>query len=224
LSRNQAEVFQCSAQLFTAELLRLKQGRENLRRFIALLPEFYNWQTAFLRAYQDHFPNQLALEKWWALQSAYFVGRDHQQLWTMEESAQKLEALLQATVAIRAKAGELPARTDVSLQVVLRDWDTPRQLSTVQAKLSELAQARRRVAPPLMTLVNDYATVLDDYLTQRTRSSATFSSFFSLSPSVQKVTAEAMQRLDALDTRRALIIATNSTNPTVANDGATRRK
>jgi hypothetical protein len=223
-SRNQAEVFQCSAQLFTAELLRLKQGRENLRRFIALLPEFYNWQTAFLRAYQDHFPNQLALEKWWALQSAYFVGRDHQQLWTMEESAQKLEALLQATVAIRAKAGELPARTDVSLQVVLRDWDTPRQLSTVQAKLSELAQARRRVAPPFMTLVNDYATVLDDYLTQRTRSSATFGSFFSLSPSVQKVTAEAMQRLDALDTRRALIIATNSTNPTVANDGATRRK
>lgn len=222
-SRNQAEVFQCSAQLFTAELLRLKNGRENLRRFIAQLPEYYNWQTAFLRAYAEHFANQLALEKWWALQSAYFIGRDHQQLWTMEESAQKLEALLHATIAIRAKAGELPARTDVSLQVVLRDWDTPRQLSTVQTKLSELAQARRRVAPAYMTLVNDYATVLDDYLTQRSRSAATFGNFFSLSPSVQKVTAEALRRLDALDVRRAELAAP-TTSPAAVTAGIPSQK
>jgi len=223
-SANQALVFQCSVQLFTAELLKLKHGRESLRRFIAGLPEFYNWQTAFLRGYQDHFPNQLALEKWWALQSAYFVGRDHQQLWTLEESAEKLAALLQTAVAIRVKPGELPVRSDVSLQVVIREWDTPRQLTTLQTKLTELAQARRRVAPPFMTLVNDYATVLDDYLIKRKRSSATFTSFFTLPPSIQKVAAEATQRLDTLDARRAAILTMYSTNATAMSDGAPLQK
>lgn len=223
-SQNQAGVFQCSAQLFTVELLRMKQGREQLRRFVALLPQFYNWQTAFLQSYQAHFPNQLALEKWWALQSAYFLGRDHQQLWTLEESAEKLDALLHATVAIRAKAGELPVRTDVSLQTVIREWDTPRQLTTLQTKLTELAQARRRVAPPFMTLVNDYATVLDDYLAKRKRSSATFTSFFTLPPSIQKVAAEATRQLDILDARRPAILALYATNTTLMSDGATLQK
>ncbi|MEK7780132.1 MAG: hypothetical protein AAB370_01365 [Verrucomicrobiota bacterium] len=217
-SPQQAEVFQCSAQLLVSELIRLKGGRENLRTFIAKLAQFYNWQPAFLRAYQDHFPNQLALEKWWALQSAYFAGRDHQQLWTLEESAQKLEELLRASVAIRTTAGELPVRKDVSLQVVIREWDTPRQMTTLQAKLNELAQARRRVAPPFMTLVNDYATVLDDYMNKRKGSSATFSDFRSLPPSIQKVVLEALPQLDMLDARRAVILADNLPKTTAVID------
>lgn len=220
-SRAQTEVFQASAQLFTSELLGLKHGPEQLRRFITLLPGFYNWQTAFLRGYQDQFPNQLALEKWWALQSAYFVGRDHQQLWTLKESAEKLAAVLHATVAVRTKARELPVRTDVTLQVVIREWDTPRQIATLQNKLTELAQVRRRVAPEFMTLVNDYAVVLDDYLTKRKRSSSTFGNFFSLPPTIKNVAVETAQQLDALDNRRAMILTTNTPNTTAMSDERT---
>jgi hypothetical protein len=139
------------------------------------------------------------------LQSAYFAGRDHQQLWTAEESAQKLEALMHTAVAVRTTAGEMPARTDVSLQVVIREWDTPRQLATLQARLNDLAQARRRVAPAYITLVNDYATTLDDYMKKRKRSSATFSDFNSLPPSIQKIALEAIEQLDILDARRAAL-------------------
>lgn len=204
-SHAQAEVFQKSAQLFVAELLQLERGQESLRTFVTGLAQFYNWQTAFLRAYRNQFPNQLALEKWWALQSAYFAGRDHQQLWTTDESAQKLEALLHTAVAVRTTAGEMPARTDVSLQVVIREWDTPRQLATLQARLNDLAQARRRVAPAYITLVNDYATTLDEYMKKRKRSSATFSDFDSLPPSIQKIALEAIAQLDVLDARRAAL-------------------
>lgn len=217
-SPGQAEVFQCSAQLFVRELLRLPNGPDQLRQFLAALPGFYNWQTAFLHSYSEDFPNQLALEKWWALQSAFFVGRDHQQLWTLEESAEQLAAVLHASVAVRARAKELPIRTDVPLQVVIRDWDTPRQIATLQNKLNELAQVRRRVAPAFMMLVNDYAVVLDDYLTRRKRSTSTFGNFFSLSPSLKSVANAATQQLDALDARRAAIIATNAPPPPVAGD------
>jgi hypothetical protein len=219
-SRTQAEVFQKSAQLFVTELLGLPHGPEQLRTFVRTLAQFYNWQTAFLRAYQNQFPNQLALEKWWALQSAYFAGRDHQQLWTPEESAQKLDALLHTAVAVRASAAELPARTDVSLQVIIREWDTPRQLDELQTKLNDLAQARRRVAPAFMTLVNDYATTLDDYLKQRRRSAATFGDFRSLPPSLQKLGRETGQQLDALDARRAALTAaiSSQTVPAIRRD------
>lgn len=210
----QAEVFQCSAQLLVAELVRLPDGRDKLRNFVATLARFYNWQPAFLQVYRDQFLNQLALEKWWALQSAYFVGRDQLQLWTLEESAQKLEALLQASVAVRTTVGELPMRKDVSLQVVIREWETPRQLTTLQAKLEELAQARRRVAVPFMTLVNDYAVVLDDYMKKRKGSSATFGDFRNLPPSIQKVVVEAVQQLDLLDARRATILPANQPKAT----------
>jgi hypothetical protein len=223
-SREQAEVYQKSAQLFVAELLLLKRGQENLRGFVVTLAQFYNWQTAFLRAYRDHFANQLAVEKWWALQSAYFAGRDHQQLWTAAESAQKLEALLYTAVAVRATAGELPARTDVSLQVVIREWDTPRQLTTLQAKLNDLAQARRRVAPAFIPLVNDYATTLDDYMKKRKRSSATFSDFSSLPPSIQKTALETIGMLDALDARRAALGGSISASKTVAGSDAAATK
>ncbi len=210
-SRERAEVFQMSAQLFVAELLKLERGQESLRTFVTGLAQFYNWQTAFLRAYREHFPNQLAVEKWWALQSAYFAGRDHQQLWTAEESAQKLDALLHTAVAVRSTAGEMPARTDVSLQVVIREWNTPRQLATLHARLNDLAQARRRVAPAFITLVNDYATTLDDYMEKRKRSSATFSDFNSLPPSIQKIALEAIERLDVLDARRVALGTSIST-------------
>jgi hypothetical protein len=223
-SREQAEIFQKSAKLFVAELLQLKRGQENLRAFVAALAQFHNWQTAFLRAYQDHFANQLAVEKWWALQSAYFSGRDHQQLWTAEESAQKLDALLDTAVAVRATAGELPARTDVSLQVVIREWDTPRQLTTLQTKLNDLAQVRRRVAPAFIPLVNDYATTLDDYMKKRKRSSATFSDFSSLPPSIQKIALETIGLLDALDARRATLGGSISAGKTVAGSDAAATK
>ena len=58
-----------------------------------------------------------------------------------------------------------------------------------------------------MILVNDYATVLDEYLKQRKKTSATFGNFFSLSPSIKKVALETLWQLDVLDVRRAQIAA-----------------
>ena len=85
LDSDEGEVFRRSAQLFVSELMKLNGGKENLRATIANLNACYNWQTAFLHAFQNQFPNQLALEKWWALQVSYFVGRDNRHFWTHEE-------------------------------------------------------------------------------------------------------------------------------------------
>lgn len=204
----EAEFFQVGAQLFVSELLQLKQGPERLRTFISKLPTLFNWQTALLQIYAEEFPNLLALEKWWALQAAHFVGRDNKELWTLKESAQKLDEVLHASVAVRTIAGELPARADIPLQTVLREWDTVRQLQTVQAKIRELDGLRIRVAPAYMKIVAEYQAVLLEFLQTRSRSSATFGKILTLPPSMKKVAQVAIAKLDALDLRRQQLPST----------------
>jgi hypothetical protein len=208
LDSEAGEIFRRSAQLFVSELSRLKDGKTNLRGMIANLNSFYNWQTAFLRSYQKQFPNLLALEKWWALQSSYFVGRDNQHFWNHAESATKLDELLRARVAVDLQIGSASPRSEVSLQTVIRDWDSIRQSVTLKEKLRDLESARIRIAPQYIRLVDEYRTVLAEYQKKRERVNATFLGIRTSFLSVDKVTQATIAALDALDTKRATISAT----------------
>lgn len=208
------EAFRCSAQLFLAELLGLKQGREYLRAMIYDLAGCYNWQTAFLRAFAPHFANQLALEKWWTLQVVHFVGRDPTQLWTPAESWQKLADLLRAGVAVRRTSAELPAHADVALQIVIREWEPLRQTATIRGKINELEMAQMRVGPEFMVLVDEYRRVLTTYLERRERAASTFAKLWLFTPGVAKVVRETAQQLDELDQRRAALRPKPGNSPT----------
>jgi hypothetical protein len=201
--RDAGEAFRRSAQLFVTELLELKQGRESLRTMINELAGCYNWQTAFLRAFAPYFANQLAVEKWWTLQVVHFVGRDPMHLWTAAESWQQLADLLQTSVAVRRTQSEMPAHVEVTLQAIIREWDPLRQTSTIRDKINELQQARLRVAPEFMALVDDYRRVLTVYLERRERAASTFAKLWLFTPGTEKIVREVIQQLDELDGRRA---------------------
>src|SRR5665647_2512033 len=89
-SGDPGDLYRGSAELFVGELLRLPDGRERLRAMLAQLPQHYNWQFAFLRAFDAFFERPLDVEKWWALSVAQATGRDVQQPWTLQESWQNL--------------------------------------------------------------------------------------------------------------------------------------
>lgn len=198
----EGDAFRCSAQLFVTELLRLKQGRDGLRAMVAGLAGCYNWQTAFLNAFNSQFPNQLALEKWWALQATYFLGRNPQQLWTSEESYRKLDETLHTSVAIRRSLGEMPARADVSLQVIIREWDTLRQLTTFRNKLRELELTRLRVSPEYTALTDDYLRVVNQYVQLRQGSSAVYANLGAMPAGQQQAAGDIIRELDRLDVLR----------------------
>ncbi len=207
------ETFRCSAHLFVSELLRLNQGREQLRAMINSLAGCYNWQTAFLRAFAPHFANQLAVEKWWTLQVVHFVGRDPTYLWTAAESWQKLADLLLASVAVRRSQSELPAHAAVPLQTVIRDWEPLRQAPTIRGKIDELEMAQLRVGPEFMVLVDEYRRVLTAYLERRERAASTIARLWLFTPGTEKVVRETLQQLDALDARRAALRPKPDTTP-----------
>ncbi|HNQ73057.1 MAG TPA: hypothetical protein PKN95_05580 [Verrucomicrobiota bacterium] len=214
-----AGFFEASAQLFVTELRQLQHGDEGLSRFVRALPRYFNWQSAFLETYHATFPNQLALEKWWALQVAFFVGHDHRQLWTPGESAQKLDELLRVTLAVRTRPGELPVRTEVPLQTVLREWDTVKQLQVVEEKGQDLRRLLPRVAPAYLELVDNYLQVLAEFAKQRARATSTFGRML-LPSSAAKAATVAIQKLDALDQQRRELAGTNGVGAGTGNTAA----
>jgi hypothetical protein len=196
-------VFRGSAHLFVSRLLSLKDGAASMRAMLSELPERYNWQFAFLHGFQSIFSRPLEVEKWWALQTAHFTGRELAQTWNPSQSWEKLDESIRSFVQVRLQTNDLPLQAEISLQTVLREWDSTRQKQALQLKIRELEQLRLRLAPEFVGIADDYRQTLANYLQNRDHSGS-FIPF--RKRAVQRHTLEeALRKLDALDARRTLV-------------------
>jgi hypothetical protein len=202
VSGAEAGVFRCNAQLFVDQLLRLRDGPACVRKMIEALPRYYNWQLAFLEAFQPHFQRPLDVEKWWALQLVQFTGRDLSQAWTFEESWSRLDQILRAPVHVRTGPDELPRRAEVTLQTMIREWDDMRLKQALTHDLRELEQLRWRAAHALLPLIDDYRHTIATCLQTRGKNSTPTFTRRQARPTPSRAAMEAIQQLDALDARR----------------------
>lgn len=199
LSNDNADVFGSSAQLFVSKLLHLPNGPAGLRAMLTELPNYLNWQLAFLDAFHGTFQEPLDVEKWWALELAEFSGRDLMHLLTPEASWNQLNAIFQFPIEVQI--GEAPPmRTDITFQTIIRGWSRTPQLQMLKKKLWELDLLRLRVAPDFVPLVDGYRETLQEYYKKRSASSKILAGTAAVP---DKAVSEVVGRLDALDTKRA---------------------
>jgi hypothetical protein len=196
------ESYAGSAQLFVHDLLQLNDGRECLRSMVLELPRHLNWQISFLDAFHSHFATPLELDKWWALRLVNFTGRDLSQVWSHEESWRKLDELIHTTVEVRTKLDELPMRTEVTLQTIIREWDFAQQVPVLQDKVQQLSMLRNWVSQDVVLLVDDYRLALDAYLKKRVKSGAIRTRKAQLTLGLDRIAQDGLTQLDALDARR----------------------
>jgi hypothetical protein len=200
LSGAAAEVYRASAQLFVSELLRLPDGRACLNTMLARLPQYYNWQLAFLDAFRSRFERPLDVEKWWALCCVQAPEQERVKDRPAQLTWDNLDRALHAPALARTGATTQGTRAEVSLQTMIREWDRTQQILTLPGKLQELSQFRSRVTPDLAVLVQEYCQAIEVYLqNQRWTRSRTL---FGARPGLTRVAGETVQRLDALDARR----------------------
>ncbi|HEU6448884.1 MAG TPA: hypothetical protein VFV23_10655 [Verrucomicrobiae bacterium] len=206
LTGDDGGVYNASAQLFVHELLDLPDGAGKLRAMLGQLPDFYNWQTAFQKAFRANFANPLAVEKWWALEVVDFVARAPGSRWTATVSRDKLDEILQVPVAIRVESNALPTRAEISLQVVIRNFDTDKQTAILRTKLRDLQLAQLRMASPLAVLTDGYRRTIAAYLGDEKRNPLYFWNRHPRSP--RKADRDAtLKKLDDLDGQRREIEA-----------------
>ena len=203
LTGETGELYRSSAQLFVSELLGLPNGRACLRAMLADLPKYYNWQFAFLHAFQAYFKRPLDIEKWWSLHLAHFTGRELAQTWSIEESWQKLDEIIRSAVEVRLVTNDLPLHVQVPLQTMLREWSPPRQTEAFEAKLRELQAVRLRVAPEFVPLLDEYCGTMQTWLQNHQQSSS--GQFFRKKSALQRSTQETIRQLDDLDSRRSAL-------------------
>jgi len=203
LNAGDGGVYRASAQLFVSELLQLKVGPAHLRTMLAALPGCYNWQTAFQSAFRDDFPRPLDVEKWWALQVVSFAAHGPGPRWTPAVSREKLDEILSVPVEVWTASNTLPARTEVSLQAVIRNFEPSRQTAILQIKLRDLQLAQLRMAAPLAVLTDQYRQAVAGYLGEN-KDVRHFP--WGKHPSPQKTGARTtLKKLDELDTQRRTI-------------------
>ena len=206
LSGADGGVYRASAQLLVNELLELKNGRAHLRAMLEALPDCYNWQMAFQRAFRENFPRPLDVEKWWALQVVGFIARDPGPRWTPAVSRDQLDEILSVPVEMRMASNALPAHIKISLQAVIRNWDRARQVAILQTKLRDLELAQLRMAAPLAVLTDGYRRALADYLGLGSRAAPLLRRVKHPFTSSSKTTVnDTLKKLDALDARRRAI-------------------
>jgi hypothetical protein len=203
LDAEAAAVYGGSAQLFFDSLLRLPDGPACFRKMLDALPGCYNWQIAFFAGFQPHFQSALEVEKWWALQGVQISQRQDSLAWTEDQTWRKLDEIIRSPVGVRTSETNLPTYSEVSLQTIIREWDRVQQNAQLQRKLRELGLLRPRVAPGFEKLVDDYRGVIQWYLKKRADNGLLSMLRRQNGPASDRVTAQAVRQLDALDSRLA---------------------
>jgi hypothetical protein len=208
--------YRASAQLFVDQLLRMKDGPACLCAMLDQLSRHYNWQFALLAGFQIHFKSLLDVEKWWALQLVQYADRDLMQTFTAAESWKRLDEIVRSQIEVRSTAGELPLRTDVPLQKIVRELDLVSQTPVLSRKLQELNLFRPRVSQDLVQVVDDYRQVLTEYLQKRSGSGRLLPFGKAAGPVSDRLAEETIRKLDALDLRRAALRPASSAAPIAA--------
>ena len=223
LTGEAGSAYRSSAQLFVAKLLKLPDGPLCMNAMLDALPDYYNWQTAFLKAFHQHFPRQLDLEQWWALQVVHFTGRDPSRLWTLERSWNKLDEILQTAVQVRQDRKDLPTRQEAALPGIIRYVDFNRQPALLKQKMHDLDLLRLNAAPDIAELAADYYKVLASYLRSRDQQGWPLPTARGARLSSSAAVRDALQSLDRLESRRQALrpkpeaAAVNDTHPQVAD-------
>ncbi len=170
LTGEKKDLYESCAHLFVHQLLRLERGAACLREFLQILPERLNWQTAFLRAFHDHFPRLVDLDKWWSLNAVHVLGRQTRYTWGSETVLNELNQIVSAPVEVRLQASELPMGTIARLQNILTEWEYEQQDAVLPRALARLRALRTRTPAELAGLVDGYREVLERYLEKRGQS------------------------------------------------------
>jgi len=206
LAEEQIALYRSCAQLFVHELLRLKHGRESLQEMLLVLPEYLNWQTAFLNSFREVFPRLSELDKWWALQVVHLAGRDVFSLWPPAETARQLEDILSTSVQVRLQTNDLPRAARFKLQNILQEWSFAQQLPVLLQKVNQLQALRLRTVPELAGLVDGYALALNDYLQSRDKPKRQGGTWSDAPINPGSAVNQAIRRLDDLDLKRERLL------------------
>jgi hypothetical protein len=210
----QKELYSCSAQVFVTELLKTKDGKSSMLGMLGELPNYYNWQLAFLSGFRSSFGSLLDVEKWWTLRWVNFTGTDATYTWRLQESWEKLDQSLRASIELRADTNQLPLHSEATLQTIIRQWEDDPQRTELQRRLDQIELLRLRVDPRVRPFLDDYRRVIETFLKESHPTGVT--ALLRKQAAIKNAQDQAAKQLDLLDARRRAAAGSQSQPITTA--------
>jgi len=192
-------MFRASSTLLVHELIADREGRAAMSRFIGLLPNYLNWQVAFLQAYRGRFLSMMDAEKWWAVNSIHVLSRDPAQVWSRPAALTHLESILMETAEIRGTNTTGAARQTIRLPELILNWDRDVQREVIRRKVGQLRSMQAHAPKEVMPLLVEYYRVLQQYEAQRMGFDTGSLRRAELEPRQRVVALTAARRLRELD-------------------------
>jgi hypothetical protein len=111
-----------------------------------------------------------------------------------------LDEVLGAHAEVRIATNDLPQHTRITLQGIVRDWNTEDQARLLHGKLVQLQSLRLRISPELAPLLDEYRLTIAQYLNRRSLADA--DSYARNQGAQRHAALETISQLDALDVLR----------------------
>ena len=169
-ARRSAEesVYLAGTHLLVHALLEMPNGKQRMAKFLQMLPRTWNWQTAFMQAFD--FKRMLDVEKWWSLTVIEFTTRDQRQAWSQEISLRKLDELVRVRVEYRDLTNALPEVRLVDLKTILDENDPVLQRQALEEVSAQLKYTSAHMAPAVAAIAMGYQKTAEFYLQTHRRS------------------------------------------------------
>jgi hypothetical protein len=190
------------------------------------LPEYWNWQTAFLQAFHSHFDQLLDVEKWWGVSYVDSARGYKTQAWSANDCRRALQSSLDVPVEVHFEKDQMPVDAKITLQEVIRKWAPQDAFEALQRAVGGLKFLEPRATPEWRPLTQLYLKTLVDYL-KDSQAAMRDPRLGMHAPSVlNRVKSDAIQQLNMLDQQREALWATVvSTNlPQLSASDATAGK
>lgn len=196
--RSQQEaVYLAGTHLLVHALLEAPRGRQRFAKFLQMLPHTWNWQTAFMQAFE--FQRMLDVEKWWSLTVIEFTTRDQRQAWSAQMSLRKLDELLRVRIEYRDATNALPQVRLVDLKTILEEDDPALQRQSVQEVISHLRYTWPHMAPQVAELAYSYQKTLESFLQKRSGAPVRPGLRVTAAAQSESAKADALRQISALD-------------------------
>jgi len=198
--------FRHCAHLMFRELTLVENGQRSMQRFIELLPQYLNWQTAFHRAYVDSFPNMLNLEKWWAVLTASVTQFNEKRRWNMERSLEELGRLLNPQAKVAATSEDLPQWQTFAFKDILANWSKEQREAQIRRLTQQLQVLKQNTVFEMVPLLDAYLELLQSFENQMSEAGYEPEKRGQLILRESQIIKRTIRKLDNLERRRATFL------------------
>jgi hypothetical protein len=153
-------LFQANSRLMVESLLSLPKGAGKLREYHLALGELRDVMGAFWKVYRSDFADDVAVEKWWAIQLLQRVKSEVAQRFTSEQTMERLNEILTVQLRVPAGDGNEFVKAEYAIAELWPYYEQPWLQELAQDRFNQLQSLHSQAHPFYLVVIRRYCEAM----------------------------------------------------------------